>query len=213
MLYSNTVFTLPGGCTSCTTEKFSIHHYYKRIAMRRFCLSAIIATGSILLTGSCNSGKYAETAKMVEQLENTYDYDGKNVELHGNLEAELLVFDGLQDRSSIDMSLKTSRLSDGKGGYITGIRMNYGKDKPNSVFIAVPEGTNEFTMKDVAIYDKDGKKISGSDVTVKGTVRYPGKGAQAESASGGGVDVSEFKPGKTEDDHNYTIENVTIEQG
>ncbi len=155
---------------------------------------------------------------LADELSHSYTNDGKMITAEGLLSTGFLVWGDLEHMEVINMYLTaTSTLDNTKSASIRDIKVKYGEGK-NSVVIHMPAGKNEFTDKDVVIYDKEGRKLSPTDkVKITGLVTYTAKGPKKETKSKFGIKPNvDFNKKKDKDDdgndYTYTVTNVVIEK-
>lgn len=178
--------------------------------MKKVITSFILATGVFALA-SCGSG----SVDLAKELKTSYTHDGKTIEISGKLSTPMMVW-GSENRSSIDMVMHTeAALNNTNTEMIQNIMVNYGKGK-NSAVIDVAPDAKEFKQSDVAIYDKDGNKLTTEDkVKITGKVTYTAKGPKKETK--GLIQVPSYKPesedkNKDNNDYSFKITDVVIEK-
>ena len=146
----------------------------------------LIFGGSLLLgllLTAC--GDTAAYSKLAEELNNSQTHENKTIEAVGTLEVPSGVFAMDEtEKQYVLMSVSAG------GEKIYNIEVDYGKGKPNAIYVDVPEGQDRYEDKDVKLYDKNGKEIKRSNVRMKGTVKY----------------------GYDDKADEYSIQNVTLEQ-
>ncbi len=165
----------------------------------------------MLLLTACSS----KSIKIGEELEKSYQYDGKTIELHGKISTSLAFIHG----STVSMGLRVYNdygIIETGSTNITGITFNYGEGK-NSIIINTPEGESHFQDKDVVIYDKDGNKLTTSDkIKITGLVTYTSKGPKEKSPAEKMVPTMDFGKDKEKEgdgnNYSYSITNVVIEK-
>ena len=174
-----------------------------------FLLVASLLIFSLL---SCNSSDL----NLAEKLGKSYDYDGKEIEVSGELSLGDYIF-GIGD--TVNASLRvTSKLNNTNIQFISGIRLAYGKGQKNAVFINLPDSVRKYSMKDVLVFDNEGKEIPYKSVKIKGIVHYTHKGPKEEHKSKFNInkpDVFKDKEKKNDDnnDYSYEVTNVQLQKG
>lgn len=178
--------------------------------MRKVFNTIILATSTVALA-SCGGG----SVDLAKELNSSYAHDGKTIEISGKLTTPMMVW-GSENRTSIEMIMHTeAALNNTNTEMIQNIMVNYGADK-NSAVINVAPDAKEFKQSDIAIYDKDGNKLTTSDkVKITGKVTYTAKGPKKETANK--IKVPSYKPesedkNKDNNDYSFKITDVVIEK-
>lgn len=166
-------------------------------------ITFVIISFTVLLFTSCKN----QSLKIKEELENSYTYDGKTIELEGRFNPTIV----MQRGSVIDAGIEiyNDYFIIQTGNTSVTVTLNYGNDK-NSMMINTPENESHFKDTDVVIYDKDGNKLTTNDkVKITGTVKYPNKGPKKGTTKNFATGVITPEKGN---DYNYDITNIIIEK-
>lgn len=168
----------------------------------------VFAAAILLCTASCSN----RSMDLAKELNESYTHDGKTVELEGKLSTSYMVW-GSENREMLDLHLTCgTALDNTKSERVSDIMVHYGTG-PNSVMINVAPDVKQFKDTDVALYDKNGKKLSLTDeVKVTGKVTYTAKGPKKTSGAPT-IKVPNMKKEEGDgNDYSYKITDVTIEK-
>ena len=131
----------------------------KKFMMKKIFLFVLIISAMVMT--ACGDGA---TKKRMQELDSSYDYDGKEVTLTGYL---------TYNSGTMIMNGKTTpvlRHSNWQKSGFVRPEINFGKE-PNNVWIP-----NKFRLEDIEIYDSSGQKHGiNTKCNLKGTVRYTHK--------------------------------------
>ncbi len=179
--------------------------------MRRIYFIASLAIVSLLFV-SCGENA---TRKLVNELESSYDYDGKEVTLEGYFYPTRVMF---VRGGYVNAPLCESAVLTGSDNSITTVKLKYGKE-PNCIYF--PE---KYKLQDLEVYDNEGNKFGYNDkLKITGIVKYTTKGQKEKadddkSLPPGGFKIPKQGPAKDKEDedkgdgnnYNYEIIDVKI---
>ncbi|MGN7785472.1 hypothetical protein ACTJIJ_13170 [Niabella sp. 22666] len=138
--------------------------------MKKVDLIAIVATAFSMSLFSCGN----ESVEIAKKLQNSYEYEGKTVELTGEFDAPFFTFSSGQSKT-IPMAfvVKPSAMSSEKES-ISDIVLPLGADK-NSVTLDLEPDQKKYTLKNFNVYDGKGEKYNldqHQSFKIKGKVHY-----------------------------------------
>ncbi|WP_114789295.1 hypothetical protein U0035_07005 [Niabella yanshanensis] len=138
--------------------------------MKKVNLIVTVATALSLSLFSCSS----ESVEIAKKLQNSYEYEGKTVELTGEFDAPFFTFSSGQSKT-IPMAfvVKPGAMSSEKES-ISDIVLPQGADK-NSVTLELGPNEKKYTLKNFNVFDDKGEKYNldqHQSFKIKGKVHY-----------------------------------------
>lgn len=138
--------------------------------MKKANLIATVATALSVSLFSCGNG----SVEIAKKLQNSYEYEGKTVELTGEFDAPFFTFSSEQSKT-IPMAfvVKPGALSSEKER-LSDIVLPQGAGK-NSVQLELAPDQKKYTLKNFYVFDGKGEKFNLDEhptFKIKGTVHY-----------------------------------------
>lgn len=138
--------------------------------MKKANFIATVAAAFSVSFFSCSN----ESVEIAKKLQNSYEYEGKTVELTGEFDAPFFTFSSGQSKT-IPMAfvVKPSAISSEKET-LSDIVVTQGAGK-NSVQLELAADQKKYTLKNFNVYDSKGEKYNLDEhptFKIKGTVHY-----------------------------------------